>query len=142
MKRIDFLRMLFGGLTLSWTNKAVGKKKHKQFLYGAYIAGTAYYEALKLFDSIDNGDLLELRLEPENKYDYQAVEILWNGRKLGYVPQVDNTIIYNLLKEGRKLEARMDKKGKGVQGEVEDLYYLLHFKVWMVEEGWGDEEMK
>lgn len=134
MKRIDFLRILFSGLALPWAKRAISKSQDKQFLYGAYIAGTAYYEALNWFDSIGNGDLLELRLEPENKYDYQAVEILWKGRKLGYVPQVDNTIIYNLLKEGRKLEARMDKKGKGVQGEVEDLYYLLHFKVWMVEE--------
>lgn len=73
------------------------------------VAGFQYYDGPDLLTdplaSMQPGDALDLRAEPENPYDAYAVELYWQGRKLGYVPRSDNKHISRLLRQGARLQA-------------------------------------
>lgn len=133
MKRSDFIRLLLTGsaaATVSATKAATPRKL--RYLYSGPVNGTYYYEAPKVYDRIAHNDLLELRLEPENEHDHRAIEVFWNGHKLGYLPRADNKVIYNLMKDGAKMEARIKKEETKLFAECDDLYGLLRMRMWMV----------
>ena len=50
------------------------------------VAGLAYYRAEDLAALMHRGDLLDLRHEPDNPHDANAVMIFWHHNKIGYVP--------------------------------------------------------
>ncbi|WP_311335888.1 HIRAN domain-containing protein [Cardiobacterium hominis] len=50
------------------------------------VAGLAYYRAEDLASLMHRGDLLDLRHEPDNPHDANAVMIFWHHNKIGYVP--------------------------------------------------------
>lgn len=71
-----------------------------------YVAGVAYYQAMTLKDRLRPGDPLLLRREPDNPYDGNAIVVLdARGRKLGYVPRVDNEVPARLMDAGNPLAA-------------------------------------
>jgi hypothetical protein len=51
------------------------------------IAGISYYQQ-NLID-IDFDSEIIMKLEPENKYDSQAIQIIFNSKVIGYVPRND-----------------------------------------------------
>ena len=57
------------------------------------------------------GQEVKLRREAENKFDTNAIEVMWAGAspmiKLGYVPRVSNGALALLLDEGRAYKARV-----------------------------------
>ena len=69
------------------------------------VAGYRYYDGHKVWHSMREKDSLELRRERENPYDDRAVEVLWKGVKLGYIPKKDNSVIAQLIDRGNRLEA-------------------------------------
>lgn len=62
--------------------------------------------------SIKKGDILDLRMEPENKHDSTAVAITKNGRKIGYVPKGWSKEITEALKEGRNLNVTVVEESR------------------------------
>lgn len=48
-----------------------------------------------------------LSLEPHNPHDHRAIEVFWQGHKMGYVPRRDNKILYNLMRDGASLTAKV-----------------------------------
>ncbi|MDO4643003.1 MAG: HIRAN domain-containing protein [Cardiobacteriaceae bacterium] len=50
------------------------------------VAGLAYYRAEDLAALMHRGDFLDLRHEPDNPHDANAIMILWHNNKIGYVP--------------------------------------------------------
>ncbi len=59
------------------------------------IAGMYYYDGYdeEIYGELSIGDELELRREPENPYDENAIEVYTrDGYKLGYVPKISNPI--------------------------------------------------
>lgn len=57
------------------------------------------------------GDSLELRVEPENKFDSHATQVLFRGdQKIGYVPVQYAKIFSALLRQWRRLEARAERR--------------------------------
>lgn len=134
MKRSDFIRLLLTGSAVAVAKgaEAAGRKRLR-YLYSGPVNGTYYYEASKVYDRIAHNDLLELRLETDNAHDHRAIEVFWNGHKLGYLPRADNKVIYNLMKDGAVVEARIKKEDRKVLAECEDLYNLIRMRVWMVE---------
>ena len=58
------------------------------------IAGISYYQ--NKLTGIDSNSVLTMRLEPENKYDNEAIQILYDDTCVGYVP---NTDVKQLCKE-------------------------------------------
>ena len=72
------------------------------FFKSFHIAGFMYYQGAFVFDELKVGKKVDLHLEKDNIHDENAVEILYKGNKLGYIPKDVNREIATLLKAGYK----------------------------------------
>ena len=72
------------------------KKLYKSF----EISGLRYYEALFIINKLKIGKKLKLKIEPNNIYDENAIEIYYKKYKLGYIPKTANYSIATILKSG------------------------------------------
>jgi len=52
-----------------------------------YVAGVQFHELKTIAHEINNGDFLQLVLEPTNQYDPNAVQIHFKDVMLGFVPK-------------------------------------------------------
>lgn len=77
-------------------------------LFDSYVAGTTHLEDRAILEEIKVGDMLSLQRE-DNKFDSNAILILYEGRKLGYVPEKDNIIFARLMDAGKMLKAKITK---------------------------------
>jgi len=76
------------------------KRKHfEHFL----IAGFTYYEGALVFNKMEIGSPLLLKVEPENRYDKNAVEIYFEDTKIGYIPKQSNKAISSILNSGNNI---------------------------------------
>lgn len=73
------------------------------------LAGFRYHAGGELWSKLKVGDRLELRREPANPHDANAVAVVWRGRKLGYVPRRANAALAWGLDHGRPLQARISR---------------------------------
>lgn len=80
------------------------------------VAGTRHQDGAQL-NSVTAGDLVELRPEPSNMFDPNAIEVLHaSGGRLGYVPKPYCEMLHPLLDSGRlsasiqKLNGRPDRR--------------------------------
>ncbi|RMF18090.1 MAG: hypothetical protein D6761_03320 [Candidatus Dadabacteria bacterium] len=82
------------------------------FDLGLYpVAGFQYYEGMALLrrGQLVEGQPVELRAEPGNPYDANAVEV-WvqpEGAKLGYLPRAQNVTVQRLLLGGADVRASL-----------------------------------
>lgn len=107
MERRNFLRMIaeVAGL-LALPAPALARAPRSVLLQVSPVAGFQYHEGERLWPDLAESDALALVREPENPYDSRAVRVDWRGRKLGYVPRVENTAIAQMLDRGERLEVR------------------------------------
>jgi hypothetical protein len=113
MKRKDFFRTatlatagIIGLGRVASAAEYVSKQKVKPiFLIETDIAGYQYYEGEKIENLIESKEKIELRLQENNKYDQNAIEIFYKGIKLGYIPRDENTIPANLIRQNKELYA-------------------------------------
>ena len=71
------------------------------------VAGFQYHEGEAVWPDLAVGATLALVREPGNSYDQRAVRLDWQGRKLGYVPRIDNAAVSHLLDRGHTLRAEI-----------------------------------
>ncbi len=50
---------------------------------------------------------ITLESEPENKYDSNAVKVLYNGKSLGYIKVIHSESVFNSIQKGFKAEAEI-----------------------------------
>ena len=83
------------------------RSKH---LMDCHIAGFTYYNGLDVIDELVLGTSVNLKSEPENPYDTNAVSIYYGDTKLGYVPREKNKYICDLLFFGHEdiIEAKIN----------------------------------
>lgn len=68
------------------------------------LAGTQYISDItEIISSLKNSDKLELIWEKNNPFDKNAIKVLADGRKLGYIPRNKNENLIFLLKQEYKL---------------------------------------
>lgn len=115
MLRRHFLKSL-GLLTGSFAlpNVAYSLTNISQFktLQISPIAGFQHYQGEKIWQQLAIGQPLQLIREADNKYDDHAVVVEWQGKKLGYIPRLDNAAISQLLDRGERLGAVIAKLQK------------------------------
>ena len=85
-------------------------KSKKLFYLECNLAGRQYHDADEVWDELKIGTLLELRRDPENRYDENAVAVMYNRKSeegeddeefiLGYIPRDYNLTIAQLLEMG------------------------------------------
>lgn len=77
------------------------------------VAGTSYYEAEAVAESLSVGQHFGLRREPKNRHDKFAIEVLTlEGNKLGYIPRQYNEIPARLMDAGKRLFVKMESLRK------------------------------
>ncbi len=80
-------------------------------LFDTYIAGTMHIDDENALDEVRKGDKLTLRRE-NNRFDENAILVLdEKGRKLGYVPEKDNTVFARLMDAGKLLTSKVNSIG-------------------------------
>lgn len=104
LSRRDVLK---AGLLIPVLGTTSPVKSKEILLLRTVVAGFRYYEGEKVWRLLQIGAELTLRREPDNPYDYRAVEIYWRKHKLGYVPRVDNSVIAQLMDRGEQLTCRI-----------------------------------
>ena len=80
-------------------------------IISCHIAGFTHYDGLELIDKLKLGTVVTLAAEPENPYDPEAVLVLYNNTKLGYIPKTKNEFLSLLLYFGFSdiVEAKINK---------------------------------
>jgi hypothetical protein len=65
-----------------------------------HIAGFGHHNGVEVFDELKIGTKVELRYEPDNPHDSEAVAIYYANTKIGYVPTGKNSELFMLLYYG------------------------------------------
>ena len=68
-----------------------------------YVAGFAYYSGVFIFNQLSIGSPVKVMLDDDNHYDANAVKLLFNGNKIGYIPRDKNPEVAALLKAGHDI---------------------------------------
>lgn len=71
------------------------------------LAGFTHHEASAVWQQLKLGDRLELRREPDNRHDTRAVQVVWRGHLLGYLPRAENREISAEMDAGRRVFGRV-----------------------------------
>lgn len=83
----------------------------KLYYKECHLAGRQYHDADEVWEELHVGTLLELRREPDNRYDKNAVAVIYSDGSvdennepleyhLGYIPAAQNRTIAALLDMG------------------------------------------
>ena len=69
-------------------------KAKNKFYMDCHLAGRKYHDADMVWDLLRIGTSLRLEREPDNRYDPEAVQVIFNNDGedflLGYIPRSDN----------------------------------------------------
>ena len=96
-------------------------------LFDSFIAGTTHLSDPSVLQEIKVGDKLSLMRE-DNKFDHNAILVLTNEkRKLGYIPEKDNTIFSRLMDAGKLLVAKITKI------ETRGNFYQISIGIYLVD---------
>ena len=71
------------------------------------LAGSQYHALPDVVDKINVGDTLTLQREPDNPHDRNAIQVLWQGHLLGFVPRRENKAVARAMDQGTPLIARV-----------------------------------
>ncbi|HCO61823.1 MAG TPA: HIRAN protein [Porticoccaceae bacterium] len=132
MKRRDFINNLLVLPVLGFfpAGQIVAKRTTGQtgdlLLQETPIAGFHYYDGEIIFYDLYSGMALELRREPDNRKDSNAIEIYCPLGKLGYVPRAANTTLAQMMDRGIALKAELTRVR-----ESSDTWEMARFKVWV-----------
>ena len=110
-------------ITATSLGKLIKPLTNEVLLFDSYVAGTTHIEDQSVFDGIKTGDKLILQR------DENAILVL-NGksRKLGYIPEKDNTVFARLMDAGKYLTAKIEHiEPKGSFRQIDISIYLVDF---------------
>jgi hypothetical protein len=111
MLQHDFLRGKFAHGILSLLGFKPGNipvaPDAKKVLYEGYIANYQYHKGQQLEHLFEPGTSFDLKHEPENPFDEDAVAVFYKDKKIGFVPQSSNVPIAQKLKQGRQVRAKV-----------------------------------
>jgi len=88
---------------------AVPSASVRLLIQSSPLAGFRYHEAPRWFADMKTGDALELVREPDNPHDARAIQVLWRGHLLGYVPRTQNETLAWAMDRGDTLGARVSR---------------------------------
>ncbi|MBQ4291222.1 MAG: HIRAN domain-containing protein [Muribaculaceae bacterium] len=80
----------------------------KKFFMECHLAGRMYHDADEVWDKLKVGTLLQLVLDTDNRFDPNAVAVVYNDIEMddddvfliGYIPRSDNETIAAFLEMG------------------------------------------
>jgi hypothetical protein len=85
------------------TPKSTPRSENDQYIRKRMIiAGSSYCDATVLA-MLQIGSYIELEAEPDNPHDKDAVKLLWEGEKIGYIPKADRLAFITCLRLKRRV---------------------------------------
>lgn len=69
-----------------------------------FVAGVQHHEMHKVINDLEIGDEFELQPEPENKYDPNAIRLVYGDVMCGYIPRKLSAEISAAMERGAELE--------------------------------------
>lgn len=77
----------------------------KKFFMDCHLAGRKYHEADEVWDKLKVGTVLELQRDLENRYDPDAVAVMYHKKNgedycIGYIPRENNETIALIMDMG------------------------------------------
>ena len=107
MSRRTFLKALIGLAGLPIATRLQAKENRPIPIQQSPIAGFQYHWGEAVWPLLQAGMPLELKREPENRYDRKAVAVYWQGAQLGYLPRTENHAVCSMLDRGQPVKARI-----------------------------------
>ncbi len=71
------------------------------------LAGSQFHDLAEVVSHIQVGDTLTLQRDPTNPHDSNAIQVLWQGHLLGFVPRRENKAVARAMDRGDPLVARV-----------------------------------
>jgi hypothetical protein len=71
------------------------------------LAGSQFHDLPEVVSQIKVGDTLTLKRDPANPHDPNAIQVLWQGHMLGFVPRRENKTVARAMDRGEPLVARV-----------------------------------
>lgn len=129
MIRRDFLKTLAQSLGLAALTASARAQPRAQrhLIQKCHLAGYQHHHGEDLWSYLTVGDRLDLRREPDNQQDNNAIRIDWNGRQIGYLPRNQNQTTALMLDNRVHLEARIG----GLERHANP-WRRVEVEVWMV----------
>lgn len=97
MNRSTFLNRLVGIAGLGFFPVTEIVAKRKIYLLQTFVAGFRFYRGMQLLPYMQEGDLLELRRDPQNQHDSFAIALYWQQEMIGYLPAASNEVVARLM---------------------------------------------
>ncbi|SEV86065.1 HIRAN domain-containing protein [Prevotella aff. ruminicola Tc2-24] len=99
------------------------------FLLDIIVAGTTHCPQIaQVYPHLKKGMVLRMQRQPTNKHDKNAIAILYEKIRIGYVPRELNLIISRLMDAGKAFFCRIEDV------ELVDNYWVkINSKIYMVE---------
>ena len=108
-------------------------------IFECRVAGTPYYDAAAYIPNLALGGQCYLRMEPDNKFDRYAIEVLGHdGIKLGYVPRDMNREIGMYLECGAVCDVTIKKYSVGKEDDGTYARLSVTIEFICTEEGGAD----
>lgn len=85
------------------TPKSMPKNEKDQYIRKRMIIAGSSYCDKEALGALEVGSYIDLEAEPDNPYDKDAVKILHNGQKIGYVAKQDRLAFVTCLKLKRNI---------------------------------------
>lgn len=95
-------------------------------LFDTRIAGYPFYMGELYWKDIPKGVALELHRQPDHPQDDRAIEVYWQGHKLGYIPRQHNCIAAQLMDDGIALSGQVLEK-LTLPGDWHNLFIRVDF---------------
>lgn len=103
-----------GGLSLNVFGKDI-------LVLECIVAGTSFRKLSELEPSLTAEVKLEMKREPDNKFDEYAIALHFENNKIGYIPRDKNEVIARLMDAGKAFFATIyakDWEGNWLKIEV------------------------
>jgi len=97
MTRATFIQSLFAVGAAALMPKTWQKQYQKYYLLQSFVAGFRFHKGVKFLKLMKQNDILELKREPNNKYDSNAIAICCKNKMIGFIPAENNQILSRLL---------------------------------------------
>lgn len=81
--------------------------RRPESIYLGHLSGTGYYDYFDALPLLSPGTPLQMRREPDNRYDCYAVAVDHGPHKLGYIPRTENHVIARLMDAGVAMQLKV-----------------------------------
>ena len=101
-------------------------QRQRYFLLDLHVAGFRHHGGLEHWDALKLQAPVKLIRDSGNVFDQNAISVVFEGRKIGYIPRNYSELLARMMDHGRKLTARVARIE-----DPEDTWEPIHLNVFV-----------